>query len=407
MSPNNKSKPSIDGVYRTHRSGNREASVDHTRKLDSEAVTEPGVITEGLSQHAQDSIKNSKAINTIEQKPKNKKKRTLILSLFVLVSLLTAAGAALYNSLLAPVTSDKEKYIKVTIAFGSSPANIAETLYAKGVIRSQWAFGIYAKLSGNENKLKAGSYNLSPSLSTPKIIEHIVEGKEDTINVTFLPGDTLANGRKNLIDSGYSAEEVDKALKAVYDRPLFASKPKGSDLEGYLYGETISFSLADSVATVLGRFFDEYEAFIKKNDLEAKYEKQGLTLFQGITLASIVQRETSNPESQRQVARVFMNRMQIGMNLGSDVTYQYAAKKLGVPPNPNLDSPYNTRRYVGLPPGPIASPGNSALISVANPAENDYLYFLAGDDNKMYYAKSDTEHNQNIVKHCQIKCSVY
>lgn len=407
MSPNKSLKPSMDGVYKspkTQRSPSLEESVmkaEYSNNVKLEAMTDLH------SQHFQEPVDRVKINKKSSQKSTKKKSRWAILLLIFLSSLLTLVGAIVYNSLLSPVTSDTAKYIKVTIPFGSSPSSIAETLHTKGVIRSQWAFSIYAKLSGSENNLKAGSYNLSPSLSTPKIIEHIVEGKEDTINVTFLPGDTLSSGRKNLINSGYSAEEVDKALTAKYDRSLFATKPKGSDLEGYLYGETIKFSLADPVTTVLGRFFDEYEAFIRKNNLVAEYEKQGFTLFQGITLASIVQRETSNPDSQRQVARVFMNRMKIGMNLGSDVTYQYAAKKLGVPPNPNLDSPYNTRRYVGLPPGPIATPGNSALLSVANPAENDYLYFLAGDDNKMYYAKTDAEHNQNIVKHCQMKCSIY
>jgi UPF0755 protein len=97
--------------------------------------------------------------------------------------------------------------------------------------------------------------------------------------------------------------------------------------------------------------------------------------------------------------------MAIGMTLGSDVTYQYAAKKLGVAPNPGLESPYNTRIHAGLPPGPIASPGKSALLAVANPASNDYLFFLAGDDNVMHYAKTDAEHQRNIVQYCQKKCS--
>jgi UPF0755 protein len=94
------------------------------------------------------------------------------------------------------------------------------------------------------------------------------------------------------------------------------------------------------------------------------------------------------------------------MTLGSDVTYQYAAKKLGVAPHPGLDSPYNTRIHAGLPPGPIATPGKTALIAVANPSDNDYLFFLSGDDNVMYYAKTDAEHQRNIVLHCQKKCAI-
>jgi UPF0755 protein len=128
-------------------------------------------------------------------------------------------------------------------------------------------------------------------------------------------------------------------------------------------------------------------------------------LYEGITLASIVQREASTPADQQQVAQVFYSRLAIGMQLGSDVTYQYIADKTGVARDPGLDSPYNTRRYTGLPPGPIAVPGSSALLAVANPAEGDYLYFLAGDDGATYFARSLAEHEANIVDHCAVNCS--
>ena len=160
------------------------------------------------------------------------------------------------------------------------------------------------------------------------------------------------------------------------------------------------------------RTFDEYEDVIKQNDIVSGLQKQGLTLYQGITLASIVQREVTNPtpskvsDDQRQVARVFLNRLAAGMTLGSDVTYQYAAKKLGVTPSPTLDSPYNTRTHTGLPPGPIAVPGVGALVAVASPASNNYLFFLSGDDGVTYYATTDAQHEQNIQQHCQKKCSV-
>ena len=97
--------------------------------------------------------------------------------------------------------------------------------------------------------------------------------------------------------------------------------------------------------------------------------------------------------------------MKAGMTLGSDVTYQYAADKLGVARDPNLDSPYNTRKYKGLPPGPISSPGLSALQAAAAPASGDYLFFLSGDDNKTYFAHTNEQHEQNILQHCQKKCA--
>lgn len=346
-----------------------------------------------------------------DPKPKRPKKRIIILAVLatIVTSLIIAviSAYAWYQQQLSPASIDTSRHIRVEIEPGASPSAIGIQLKDAGVIRDKTAFGIYIKLSSTENKLKAGTYNLQPSLSTPAIVDHLVSGKEDTFSVTFLPGDTLANGRKKLIALGYSASEVDAALAKTYERPLFASKPTSADLEGYLFGETISFDASVSVEQILGRFFDEYEATIKENDFAVAFQKQGLTLFQGITLASIVQREShGEPEDQRQIARVFMNRMKAGMTLGSDVTYQYIADKTGATRDPGLDSPYNTRRYQGLPPGPIATPGVNALKAVANPGTNDYLFFLSGDDDVTYFGRTDAEHQRNIVNHCQKKCLI-
>jgi UPF0755 protein len=346
-----------------------------------------------------------------DDKPPRKKRSWLkwglgtAIALLVVVIALGVYAYSWYQGQLAPVSTDTTKHVRVLIKSGTAPTAIADQLQDAGAIRSSLAFTLYTKFSGTENKLKAGAYNLQPSLSTPALVDHLVDGKQDTFNVTFLPGDTLASDRKALIGVGFTAAEVDAALSKTYDRPLFATKPTGADLEGYIFGETIQFDSSATVETILERFFEEYEAVLTENDLVAGFQKQGLTLYEGITLASIVQRESSNPDSQKQIARVFLNRMAIGMTLGSDVTYQYAAKKLGVAPNPGLESPYNTRIHAGLPPGPIASPGKSALLAVANPASNDYLFFLAGDDNVMHYAKTDAEHQRNIVQYCQKKCS--
>lgn len=344
----------------------------------------------------------------VQHKKRNTKKWLIVTFFSAIVALLALLAAAFvwYQSQLAPVTDDTTKRVRVTITSGSTPTMIAEQLETAGVIRSKVAFGIYTKLAGNQNKLKAGSYSLQPSLSTPTIVSHLVDGKEDTFTVTFIPGDTLANNRKTLIKAGFTEAEVDVALSKSYDRPLFATKPASADLEGYLYGETIEFTLDSSVEDVLNAFFDLFEKVIMENSLVDGFKAQGLTLYEGITLASIVQREVLDAEDQRHIARVFLNRMEKGMNLGSDVTYQYAADKAGIDRTPTLQSPYNTRIHAGLPPGPIAVPGKSALLAVAYPANNDYLFFLSGDDDNMYYGKTDAEHQKNIEQHCHKKCLI-
>ena len=152
---------------------------------------------------------------------------------------------------------------------------------------------------------------------------------------------------------------------------------------------------------------------ITKNDLEKKYQAQGLSLYEGITLASVVQKEAASPE-QPTVAQVFLSRLSLGIPLGSDVTVSYALDTI----DPNrqtyqdnqvaltVDSCYNTRVNAGLPCGPISNPGLSALLAVANPSDSSYLYFLTGDDGVMYYSYTESEHNQNIASHCQELCNV-
>jgi len=342
-------------------------------------------------------------------KGKSPKKKIILWIIGCLLALVvaTVGGAFVwYNYSLRAVNTSDTSRIRVDIASGSSPSSISQLLSDKKLIRSTLAFDIYTRMSNTRSKLQAGTYSLSPSESTQAIVDHLVKGKVDQFNITFLPGATLAEDRAALINSGYSSSEVDAALQKTYDSPLFTGKPASADLEGYIYGETYNFDSSATVEQILTKAFSQYYQAIQDNNLIAGFKAQGLDLYQGITLASIIQREVSSSSDQKQVAQVFLKRLASGIPLGSDVTYQYAAKKLGVAPSPDLDSPYNTRKYPGLPPGPISTPGLGALEAVASPASGNYLYFLSGDDNVTYFATTEQEHEQNIQDHCKIKCSV-
>ncbi len=344
--------------------------------------------------------------------PKVKKKKSLwkilAISVGVLAVLIIAAAAGAftwYQKQLEPAASSAAaSHTRIVVEEGSTPRLIADQLKETGLIRSRTAFLIYTELSGTKGSLKAGTYNLQPSESVQQIVDHLVSGKVDEFNLTFLPGDTLANHRKRIIAAGYSAEEVDAALKKTYDHPALASKPASADLEGYIYGETYRFASSATVEDILTRTFDELQTQIVENNLVAAYKKQGLSLYQGLTLASIIQREVSGESDMKQVAQVFYLRLKKGMMLGSDVTYHYAADKMGVARDYTLDSPYNTRKYVGLPPGPIASPGIGALQAAAQPATGDYLYFVSGDDDKTYFGRTNDEHEANVKAYCHEKC---
>ena len=339
---------------------------------------------------------------------KSKGRKITLVILSVLLAMLAVAGLVVgwYYFSLSPVSSDSKSTVNLEIKSGQSPTQIAEKLEEKQIIRSALAFRVYTKLSGKENSLQAGIYSLSSASTTQEIVSQLSTGSTDDLVVTFLPGATLRENRDSLIKLGYTASEVDAALSADYDHPLLRDKPKGASLEGYIYGETYHFSRGVSVSEILKASFDLYQSTLDKDDIEAGFRAQNLSLHQGIIMASIVQREVPGAADQRQVAQVFLSRYRLGMQLGSDITAYYGADLMGKKRAVSTDTPYNTRIHTGLPPGPIASPGTSALKAVANPAPGDYLYFLSGDDEVTYFARTGAEHDANISRHCRIKCDM-
>jgi len=344
----------------------------------------------------------------IKVKKRMSRKKKVIIGSSVTLGLVATilVGAWLwYQSQLSPVGTNENEKIAIIIESGSTPAMIGQLLEDRKIIRSNQAFSIYTRLSGTQDSLQAGTYRLSPAETTPEIVKHLTSGNVDTFSIRFLPGATLQQNKKVFIEAGYSEQEVDAAFSATYDSPLFATKPAGADLEGYIYGETYIMGSGASVGDILEYTFETFNDVIVKNGLVAKFQAQNLSLYEGIILASIIQRE-SGGNDQADIAQVFFNRIARGMALGSDVTYQYIADKTGVPRDTNLDSPYNTRRYPGLPPGPIAAPGLQSLLAVANPSKGDYLYFLSGDDDVTYFGRTNEEHEKNIVDHCKVKCSI-
>jgi putative transcription antitermination factor YqgF len=245
------------------------------------------------------------------------------------------------------------------------------------------------------------------------LAEQEAKMEPEVFNFMIRPGETIYEVRNSLIGVGYPETEVDEALNANYNYSFLQGRPEGATLEGYLFGETHEFYKSATAKEVIETFLKGMGDVIRENDLEKKYAEQGLSLFEGITLASVVQKEAPSPE-QPTVAQVFLSRLKAGIPLGSDVTVSYALDT--VDPDRQtyqdnqaaltVDSCYNTRVHAGLPCGPISNPGLSALLAVANPSDTSYLYFLTGDDGMMYYSYTESEHNQNIVSHCQELCNV-
>jgi UPF0755 protein len=355
------------------------------------------------------------------KKPKKSIKKLILWLVGGIIGLLILLGVGSwvwYQSSLAPVIQADKGRVRVEIVAGSSPADIAETLKEKKLIRNVLAFDIYTRLTSTRSSLQAGTYSLSPSESVSEIVKHLTSGKTDEFSLTFFPGGTLTDPSDKplkektdvtsvLLRAGYTEDEIKTALAKTYNHPLFTDKPAGTTLEGYVYGETYKFSSGASVEEILERTFDEMYAQIQDNNLIEGFKAQGLNLYEGITLASIIQREVSGQDDQKQVAQVFYKRLREDMPLGADSTFIYGAQLLGATPSVDLASPYNTRIHSGLPPGPIASPGVTALIATAAPAPGDYLYFVSGDDGTNYFSRTLEEHEANTRQYCHANCSLF
>ncbi len=335
----------------------------------------------------------------------------IIIALTVLGALLAifAVGVVGFYSSLLPVDGQAQENIRIVIKQGQTASEIAELLHKNGLIRNKPAFELYTEMTGKNSQLRSGGYILKKSLSVQEIVEHLASGKTDELRVTLLPGLTLEELADpavagSLAQQGFKEQEIKSALSKRYTSQLFKDRPAGTSLEGYLYPETYIVSADDTLDHVFSLTFDEFYKQITDNKIEEQLKAQGLTLYQGIILASIVQKEVSDPSDQRQVAQVFLKRLKEGTVLGSDVTFLYIAKKEGRSPSVNDPSPYNTRKNGGLPPGPIANFHLSALQAVANPASGDFLYFVAGDDGKTYFSRTEAEHDANVAAHCKKLC---
>ncbi len=235
----------------------------------------------------------------------------------------------------------------------------------------------------------------------------------ETFTFTIRPGETIYDIKKNLIAAGYTEAKVNEALAAEYDIDFLQGRPEGASLEGYLFGETHEFYATATATEVIQKFLEGTEQVIRENNLTEQFAAQGLTLNEGFILASVVQKEAAASDMPT-VAQVFLSRLKYGIPLGSDVTVSYALDAIDPDREAytdnssalQVDSCYNTRLYAGLPCGAISNPGLSALLAVANPTDTNYLYFLTGDDGKMYYSYTEAEHIQNAALYCLELCKV-
>jgi UPF0755 protein len=290
----------------------------------------------------------------------------------------------------------------VELPTGAGSRTIGERLVAGGVVRDSLTFRLALWISGQGRHLKAGEYRFDRAMTPTDVIDKIARGDVFVVTVTFPEGLTVAEMAKIAEAHGFGSAASFVAA-AGDPSPIRALDPSAKSLEGYLFPDTYAVQRKTDAAKLVRLMVAEYERAMT-DALRAAAKAQGRSIRQFVTLASIVEKETGRADERPIVAAVYENRLKIGMALQCDPTVIYALTLRGGydgnlhHADLSYDSPYNTYKYPGLPPGPIASPGRASLEAVAKPADVDYLYFVSRNDGTHQFARTLDEHNKNVQK---------
>ena len=286
--------------------------------------------------------------------------------------------------------------VVVEVPEGAAAEGVAEILARAGVIRSAWAFRWLVRLDGSEHRLRSGEYRFSGALTLYAVRDTLVRGEVVRHRLTVPEGLTLGEVALLLEREGWGdAASVRSAARRV--DPIADLDPAATDLEGYLFPDTYEFARRTPPDLIVARMVARFREVFTAAQAEAA-RKSGLSPREAVTLASLIEEETHLPSERALVGSVFRNRLRHGMLLQCDPTVGFALALAGRARAPltradlRFASPYNTYLHPGLPPGPIASPGQAALRAALEPYPSDYLYFVADGSGGHYFARTLPEH---------------
>lgn len=323
--------------------------------------------------------------------------------LFLIVVAVAGAASWFYVGVDRPFKGYDTPETFVEIPQGAGSVAIARRLADAGIVRDVATFRIALWISGEGRRLQAGEYRFDQPISARQVADKIARGDVYVRPITFPEGLTIKQMAAVYESKGFGP--ANEFLAAAKNAGLVAAiDPQAKDLEGYLFPDTYKMPRRSTAAQLVAKMVQEFMKALTPELMDA-VEARHLTVRQFVTLASIVEKETGNKEERPLVAAVYANRLRIGMALQCDPTVIYALDRLGrydgnlTRESLQFDSRYNTYRYPGLPPGPIASPGRASLDAAAHPADADYLYFVSRNDGSHAFAATLEEHNRNVQKY--------
>jgi UPF0755 protein len=287
----------------------------------------------------------------------------------------------------------------VEIAPQKGVLQIARHLDGAGAIRSPLGFSILSVLRGSARSLRAGEYEIPQNATTLTILELLESGKVKP-HVVLLPEGGTVRELARLLEAEQLAR-AEEILRFARDPGFLRTLGvEAESLEGYLFPDTYYFFKGLAPQEILARMVHRLREMLTPEIL-AQTHASGLTLHQLLTLASIIEKEAVIPEERPLISAVFWNRLKKGMPLQADPTVKYARgdNQALTRADLQLDSPFNTYRNTGLPPGPIASPGKAAIVAVLNPAKVSYLYFVSMDGRRHFFSSTLDQHNSAVARY--------
>jgi UPF0755 protein len=335
-------------------------------------------------------------------------RRTFAYFALFVTALFLFLGILFWKALLSPMEPGKESGdVGIVIPDNANCPQIGKILYDSGLVRGPDLVSFYARLHGLDQNLKPGRYHFNRGQSLPEIVDMLVEGAPDLIVFTMPEGYTLAQLTELLEQKGLADGERFKAALAGAKaaKISFLEKiPAGVGLEGYLFPDTYHLGSRTGEEEIISMMLNRFKTELDSLDYEKKAAGMNLTLHQAVTIASMIEGEAFADGERPIIAGVIYNRLRIGMPLQIDATVKYAlggnVKKI-LYKDLEVESPYNTYKVPGLPPGPINSPGEASLLAAVNPAKTNYLYYVAKPDGTHAFAVTLEEHNNNKRKYLQ------
>ncbi len=321
----------------------------------------------------------------------------------LVVGLLALSGIlcyALFGDRSGSITAGERLSVYITVQPGMTGSSIGEMLEKRGVIGSKQKFWLIAKLGGEERKFKAGTYHMYVNMPIREAIDVLTGGEVSMLRFTIPEGFTVREIAARLEREGIiSSKEFLEAAKRFgpyrYMKPVREAQFRA---EGFLFPDTYEVEPGTSAEAILRMMVRNFDDKLT-DEMREKAEKLNLSIYELVTLASLVEKEARFEEDRPMIAQVFFKRLEINMPLQSDTTIQYlldAPKEDVTYADTEIDSPYNTYQHYGLPPGPVANPGLASIEAVLEPAETDYLYFVADRAGHNHYSKNYDTHMEIV-----------